>query len=71
MRQIASLRGAFFEAVTADDIREVVQALIGEAKSGNVAAAKELLTRVLGAPEAVDLMAQLTALEELVEDRLR
>ena len=68
--KVASLRAVFFKSVTDDDICEVVQALIGEAKSGNIPAIREFFARVLGAPEAVDLMAQLANLEPLVEDRL-
>jgi hypothetical protein len=42
------LRQALVESVSEDDIREVVQALIRKAKSGDVAAAREVLDRCCG-----------------------
>lgn len=46
--KVAKLREALLAAVTAKDLREVVKALIREAKKGDVAAARELLDRTIG-----------------------
>jgi len=46
--KVAKLREALLAAVTAKDLREVVKALVREAKKGDVAAARELFDRVLG-----------------------
>ena len=50
--RVHELRKAFLDAFTADDVRQVVEALLREALDGNVQAARELLQRALGAPEA-------------------
>lgn len=47
-RQVAALRSALLEAVTPADVKAIVLALIVQAKTGNVPAAKEVLDRVLG-----------------------
>jgi hypothetical protein len=44
----AQLRSALMDAVTEDDIQQVAQTLIEEARAGNVQAGRELLDRVLG-----------------------
>ena len=68
-KRVAALRSALLNAVSEEDIQEVVQALVREAKDGNVSAAKELLGRVLGPPEAVDLLQRVEGLEELLAER--
>ena len=43
------------DAVTEDDLRDIVRALVERAKDGDIVAAREILTRVIGKPaEAVD-----------------
>jgi hypothetical protein len=55
-RQAAQLRAALYEAVTADDIREIARALITQAKAGERWAIRELLDRIVGRPTvAVDV----------------
>lgn len=51
------LQAALVEAVTSQDIADVIRALVAQAKSGDVSAARELLDRCLGRP------AQLVAVE--------
>ena len=63
------LRSALFEAVSEEDLRAVVQALVTEAKAGNVQAAREVLDRTLGKPEAIDLLVRLEELEASLEAR--
>src|SRR4051812_45694768 len=55
-KRVARLRSALFKAVSPADLREVLTALLTQAKAGDVASIKELLQRLLGPPEAVDLM---------------
>ena len=42
-RRSAELREAFLSAVSADDIREIVSAVVAKAKAGDVIAAREVL----------------------------
>ena len=65
-RRVKRLRAELLRAITPRDIREVVEALVGEAKRGNIAAARELLNRALGPAEAVDLLERLELLEALL-----
>ena len=45
----------------------MVEALVAEAKRGNVQAARELFQRVLGNPDALDIAERLEALEAVLE----
>ena len=65
--KVARLRGALLEAVTEEDIREIVEALVEEAKAGDVVSAREVLLRTLGKPIESDLLERLERLEELAE----
>lgn len=47
-RRVAALREVLLAAVTEADIRAVAKALVARAKAGEVAAARELLDRLLG-----------------------
>jgi hypothetical protein len=38
------------EAVTDDDLRDIIRTLVEQAKGGNVPAAREVLDRLLGKP---------------------
>ena len=59
---------ALLKAVTPNDLREVVSALLSQAKAGDVPAAKELLQRLLGPPVELDLLERMAAMEQrLVE----
>lgn len=54
-RRTAALRSALLDAVTEKDIHAAVRALISKAKSGDIAAIRELLNRLLGrVPEATE-----------------
>ena len=63
-RRVARLRAELLRAVQPKDVREVVNALLGQAKTGDVAATKELLQRLLGPPIELDLLERLEALED-------
>ncbi|MFT5051629.1 MAG: hypothetical protein ACI8QZ_003048 [Chlamydiales bacterium] len=68
--KVMALRSAFMNAVTPDDMREVVEAMVREAKAGNVQAAKLFIERCLGPAEALDLLARLAELEDAVSASL-
>jgi hypothetical protein len=51
-RRLASLRQAVVDAVTGDDLKGIVAAIVARAKLGDLAAAKLLLEYVLGKPAA-------------------
>lgn len=44
------MRTAFFEAVTPDDLREIVEALLVKAKAGDLGAVRILLSYGIGSP---------------------
>jgi len=67
-RQVAALRRELMDAVQPQDLREVVEVLVAEAKGGNLGACKILLDRLLGPPVAADLIARIEELEELIGD---
>ena len=64
---MARLRAELLRAVTPADLRDIVAALLNQAKAGDVAATKELLQRLLGPPVELDLLERL----EVLEGRLR
>lgn len=53
-RHAQKLRQLFVEAVSEQDIREIVSKLVGMAKAGDIAAANLVLTRALGKPAVAD-----------------
>jgi hypothetical protein len=62
-RRVARLRAELLRAVTPADLRDVAMALLERAKAGDVAAAKELLQRLLGPPVEMDFYDRVEALE--------
>ena len=68
-RLVARLRAELLRAVTPADLRDVVAALLNQAKTGDVAAAKELLQRLLGPPVELDLLERLEALEQRLAEQ--
>ena len=53
-RQTAALRTALVSAVSEQDIAEVIQALLGKARQGDVAATKLLLAYTVGKPAVIE-----------------
>ena len=45
------MRAAFFEAVTTDDMREIVEGLVKKAKAGDAVATRMLLGYAIGSPQ--------------------
>ena len=66
-RKVALIRNQIIEAVSEDDLREIVQALIKKAKSGDIQAAKEILTRLIGKPVETPHSDQLDSNEAIIE----
>lgn len=62
-RKVHRLRSALLRAVTPDDVRDVLTALLNQAKAGDVAAAKEFLSRVFGPVVSIDLVQRVAELE--------
>ena len=50
--QVGRLRRALLDAVSSDDLGDIIAALIAKAKEGDTAAAREVLDRCLGKAEA-------------------
>lgn len=53
-RRVARLRRELYRAVTPEDLRTVVRALVEKARSGDVAAIKELLDRTIGKARPIE-----------------
>ncbi len=68
-KQVAEVRAALLDAVTPEQVKQVVRALVDAAVKGQVAAAKVLLDRLLGPPVSVDLIERIEALEEREAER--
>ena len=62
-KKVQQLRAALLKAIKPNDIRDVIETMLKSAKGGDIAAGRELLSRALGAPEALDILQRLEALE--------
>ena len=51
-RRVGALRAAMLDAVTDDDLRDIIATLVSQAKGGDLAAIRELLDRLIGKPTA-------------------
>jgi ribosomal protein L17 len=65
-KRVANLRKALMDAVTEDDLTEVVESLITKAKNGDIAAIKVLFDRLFGPPIAADLLERIEQLEQQI-----
>jgi hypothetical protein len=70
-RRVAQLRAVLLETVTDDDLRAVVQRLVGLAKSGHVPAIRELLDRLLGKGVATVAVEQSNERDFLTREQMR
>ena len=52
VKRAAEIRAAMIEAVSEDDLRAIVRALVKKAKAGDTVAAREVLDRLIGKPLA-------------------
>jgi hypothetical protein len=62
-RKVQAIRVALVSAITAADIKAVVQRLVQKAKDGDVAAAKVVFDRACGPAQALDFDLRLTEIE--------
>ncbi|MEM6852843.1 MAG: hypothetical protein AAF593_00355 [Planctomycetota bacterium] len=62
-KRVSELRAALLDAVTVEDLREVVASLTRTAKEGDTQAVKVLLDRLLGPSVPLDIVERLEALE--------
>ncbi len=69
-RHVGQLRAALLNAVTPQDMREIIAALVKQAKNGDVRAIRELFDRTLGKPQEADFIERLEALEQSLAPRL-
>lgn len=53
-KKVARLRSVLLNAVTPEDVEEVIAALLRKAKRGDVYAARELFDRLMGRPQQTD-----------------
>ena len=63
-RRVGQLRSALLDAVSDEDIRRTIEAIVAQARDGDIVAARILFDRILGPPIAADVVARLEALEE-------
>ncbi len=66
-RRVAQIRSIILEAVSEEDLRAIVAALVQRAKEGDIAATRELLDRLAGKPAQMADPQR----EELEQERLR
>lgn len=63
-KRAGQLRSAVLNAVTEEDMNEIIRSLIEAAKAGDVQSAKVVLERTLGTPIAHDILERIEVLEE-------
>ncbi len=68
-QQVGRLRSALMSAVTEDDIKVIIEALVKKAKKGDITAARVLFDRLLGKPLEADILERIEALEATVNER--
>jgi hypothetical protein len=67
-KQVQRLRVAMVAAVTVEDLKRVVSALLKKAAKGDVHAARVVLAYTLGKPVEADIYERLAALEALAAE---
>ncbi|HPM84240.1 MAG TPA: hypothetical protein PLF81_26230 [Candidatus Anammoximicrobium sp.] len=65
-KRVARLRSALLRAVTPEDIKAIIRKLVESAKSGDVPAAREVLSRLFGPYVATDLEDRIAKLENVL-----
>jgi hypothetical protein len=68
--KVTKLRLAVLDALSPDDIRRVIKALVMEAEKGSIPACRELLDRTLGKPVEADLIERIEQLEKMLLERV-
>ncbi len=71
-KRVAELRSALLDAISPEDLRAIVEQLVQKAKSGDVAAAREVLDRALGKPsQAIAVEGRGFLIPELTDEQRR
>ena len=69
-KKAAQIRKALYEAVSADDIRGIVDAIKDKAAAGDLRAAEIILDRLLGKADiGIDVLERLEALEKAIQSK--
>jgi len=63
----AKIRAILLESLTDKDAREIAKTLVAPARSGDLAAIRELLDRTIGKPSQADVNERIEKLESLLE----
>ena len=66
-KRVGQLRRALLDAVTPEDIQQIILALVDAAKDGDLAAAREVILRTIGKPIESDLLERLERVEAVME----
>lgn len=70
-RRVQKLRAAYVMAVKVSDMKAVVDAVLAAAKTGDIAAARELCDRILGKAAQSELLERIERLEQLQQENTR
>ena len=65
-KRVQRLRAALLEAVTEQDIQDIVATLVSAAKNGDTVAAREVLDRTIGKSVQTDMLQRVEQLEKLI-----
>jgi hypothetical protein len=68
-RRVGRLRSALLGALTVADMTEIAGRLVAQAKQGDLAATRELFSRVLGPPVPPDLIERIESLERALQEQ--
>ena len=67
-KKVAQLRAALLSAITPADVRAIIKKLVKQARSGDLAAAKEVFDRAVGRPVELDFLEKLENLERMLDE---
>lgn len=65
-KRVNELRTALLEAVTPNDVRKIVTAMVKAAKAGDTVAAREVLDRTIGKAVQTELLQRVEELEQRI-----
>lgn len=66
-KKVARLRAALLGAITPADVRAIIKKLINQARTGDLAAAKEVFDRAVGRPQELDFLEKIEELERIID----
>lgn len=65
----AKIRAVLLKRLTPKDAGVIADALIAQAKAGDLASIRELLDRTIGKPAQTELLERVEAVEKVIEER--